>query len=289
LSGSSVANVLDGLGGVDTLSLANATAAVTVNLTDGTSKSGTVTDIVKNFENILGSAFDDVMTGNLGRNLFTGGGGNDTVTFTNVLQDEGGVAADLTIVGAQNTLASGYDTFVSIRNLTGSVNDDSLTGDTQANVLTGGDGNDTLRGGGANDTVTGGAGADQIDGGNGADLISGGTGLDRLTGGLGADVFLFDTAANPANIDRIADFVSADDTIQLDHLVFTGLTAGALAVAAFTTNTTGLAGDDTDRIIYQTTTGNLYYDADGNGSVAAMQIATLTGAPAVALADFFVL
>ena len=289
LAGNGAANVLDGLGGVDTLSLVKATAAVTVDLSEGVSKSAGIIDIVKNFENILGSAFDDTMTGDLGRNIFTGGGGVDTVSFDNVLQDEGGVAADLTIAGTQNTLASGFDTFVGIRNLTGSLNDDSLTGDAQANVLIGGEGCDTLKGGGANDTLTGGGGADSLDGGTGADLISGGAGADKLTGGLGADIFLFDTSANAANVDKISDFAAIDDTIQLDHLAFTSLTAGALTAAAFASNTTGLAGDDTDRIIYQTTTGTLFYDADGNGSGAGLQISILTGAPVVTFADFFVI
>ncbi len=298
LSGNQVANVLDGFAGIDTLSYASSLGSVSVNLTAETAISLGVTDVVKNFENILGSTFDDMMIGDLGNNLFTGGGGIDTVSFANVLQDEGGVVVDLTIVGSQNTLGSGIDSFVTIRNLTGSLNDDSLTGDAFSNVFLGGEGNDTLKGGAASDTLTGGngadsldggTGADSLDGGTGADYISGGAGADKLTGGLGVDTFLFDSDPILANIDKITDFSVADDTIYLDHLIFGALATGAQAAAVFASNTTGLAGDNTDRIIYQTTTGNLYYDADANGSGPGLQIATLTAGLALTSADFFVI
>ena len=289
LSGSAVANVLDGLAGDDTLSLANAGASVTVDLTEGTAISSGITDTLRNIENILGSSFDDVMTGDLGNNTFTGGGGIDTVTFLDVLEDEGGVVVDLNILTAQNTQASGIDTFVAIRNLTGSLNDDTLTGDAQNNVLIGGGGDDILKGGGANDTVTGGAGDDTLEGGAGADLLSGGAGADRMTGGLGVDTFLLDTEISPAAIDRITDFSVADDTIYLDHLIFTGLSTGAQAASVYAATANGLAGDATDRIIYQFSTGNLYYDADGQGGADAVQIAVLSTGLALTAADFYVI
>jgi len=40
--------------------------------------------------------------------------------------------------------------------------------------------------------------------------------------------------------------------------------------------------------IHDTTTGALYYDADGSGAAAAVQIALLTGAPTLSNADFVV-
>ena len=47
--------------------------------------------------------------------------------------------------------------------------------------------------------------------------------------------------------------------------------------------------DASDRIVYNTTTGQLFYDADGSGAGAAQLIATFQGAPAIAATDITVL
>jgi hypothetical protein len=41
--------------------------------------------------------------------------------------------------------------------------------------------------------------------------------------------------------------------------------------------------------VYKTSTGRLYYDADGNGAGAAQLVATIQGAPAVAATDIWVI
>jgi serralysin len=49
------------------------------------------------------------------------------------------------------------------------------------------------------------------------------------------------------------------------------------------------AGDADDRVVYNNATGQLFYDADGNGAGAAVLFATLQGHPALAASDFTVI
>jgi Ca2+-binding RTX toxin-like protein len=117
------------------------------------------------------------------------------------------------------------------------------------------------------------AGADTLLGGSGNDLLDGGLEADTLTGGGGEDTFRFSTALGNGNVDWIKDFNVADDLIQLDSLIFTALNDGALAVGAFFKSAAGVASDAGDRIIYDTDSGALNYDADGTGALAAVQFA----------------
>jgi uncharacterized delta-60 repeat protein len=127
------------------------------------------------------------------------------------------------------------------------------------------------------DKITGLAGNDTITGGAGIDSISGGAGNDTLTGGADIDYFLFDIAANASsNLDTITDFVSGTDKLQFSKKVFAGLgkAVGNLTDAQFAYSTESLT--TTDRIIYNTSTGALYYDADGSGSASsAVQVALI--------------
>jgi Ca2+-binding RTX toxin-like protein len=167
-------------------------------------------------------------------------------------------------------------------NGTGNAQANTLTGDNTSNILSGLDGNDVLKGKGSNDKLLGGSGNDQL---------YGGTSKDVLNGGGGADKFYFDTATGSTNIDTIQDFVSGVDQIVLDDDIFsalgiTGTAAGAnLTLGKFWVGTA--AHDTSDRIIYDSGTGRLYYDADGNGDESQqVLIATLAGDPALAVTDF---
>ena len=60
----------------------------------------------------------------------------------------------------------------SFSNVTGSAHRDILTGDNDPNILKGGGGNDELNGDGGNDTLNGGPGGDKMDGGNGEDTVT---------------------------------------------------------------------------------------------------------------------
>ena len=110
-------------------------------------------------------------------------------------------------------------------------------------------------------------------GGAGNDQIEGGRGNDTLKGGAGGDTFLFRSPFD-GTIDTLLDFNAAEgDRIQLDHNIFTGLQKGSLSAEQFVKGTE--AKDADDRIIYNQATGELAYDADGNGSGAAVTIARL--------------
>ena len=154
----------------------------------------------------------------------------------------------------------------------------------------GGSGPDKIIGNLANNVLRGSGGRDTVQGGAGNDNLAGGLGYDRLTGQDGGDSFTFD-AALIGKADRIVDFSIVDDTIRLDNDIFTafaganvGLSGGAFYGAPGATD----AHDATDRIIYDTTTGNLYYDPDGTGAAPETPFAMLAGAPSVTAADFFI-
>ena len=119
--------------------------------------------------------------------------------------------------------------------------------------------------------------------------IVGGAGADTITLRAGAgslDTVVLDSIAT---FDSITGFVVADDTVALSKAAMAALGAvGALTAAEFRADTSGAANDAAQRIIYDTDDGNLYYDADGNGAGAAVQIATLVGAPSVTVADFVI-
>ena len=162
-----------------------------------------------------------------------------------------------------------------------------IVGDSRANTLLGTVGADTIRGLDGSDKIQGQAGADVIDGGGGNDTLTGGQGADTLTGGGGYDSFVFNHPT-ATGVDRITDFSSAYDTIQLENSVFTALTkTGFLASSAFWKG--GAAHDATDRIIYDPATGVVSYDPDGTGAAAAQQIVKLSANLALTNSDFVVI
>ena len=159
--------------------------------------------------------------------------------------------------------------------------------------ITGNDGNDSLAGGTNNDTLNGSAGSDVLWGASGDDTLIGGLGSDILTGGAGNDFFDFakvgtDGDLSHYGIDQITDFskVSGNtDHIRLDDGLFAGIgTPGSPLAAAFKLD--GTAVDASDRIIYDQTSGALYYDADGSGGGVAVQFAQLTPGTVLTLSDF---
>jgi Ca2+-binding RTX toxin-like protein len=132
----------------------------------------------------------------------------------------------------------------------------------------------------AGTTLTGDGGGNALVGTVNSDTLIGLAGNDTLTGGAGADRFVFNTALNAGtNVDTITDFSSGTDRILLDHLILTALTTGNLAAASFVAEAGATAHDGNDYLLYDTTTGDLSYDADGTGAQAAVLFANLTGHP----------
>ena len=92
VTGSSGNDILDGGDGIDSISYANALSGVTVNLnvSEPQNTFGAGIDQIINFENLIGSNFNDNLTDGIGDNTLTGSDGSDTFNITsgiNVITD----------------------------------------------------------------------------------------------------------------------------------------------------------------------------------------------------------
>jgi Ca2+-binding RTX toxin-like protein len=241
---------------------------------------------------LKGNAAANMLDGKGGADVMLGMGGNDIYIVDNARD-----RVYETISTTSSTNAGGTDevrssvswalgSFVEKLSLTGTAAING-TGNGLGNTITGNGAANTLDGGAGDDFLYGLGGNDVLKGGTGHDLLAGGAGADSLTGGSGRDIFRFDTAPGSGNRDVITDYVVADDTIQLENAIFTRLTkTGVLAVANFRIGTK--AADANDHVFYDRATGGLFYDADGSGSGAAVQIALLGKGLALTAADFLV-
>ena len=177
-----------------------------------------------------------------------------------------------------------------------------ITAGTAANdVFKGGALNDVLAGNLGNDRLFGQGGADILKGEAGHDVLGGGEGKDKLTGGKGKlsqDAFLFDTKLTDAkgkpskslankSKDQILDFGAKYDSIWFDDAAFTNKTIakylngkGAsldkpVKMKAGFFKKGERATDKDDFFIYNERTKKLYFDVDGSGSKAMVEIASL--------------
>jgi Ca2+-binding RTX toxin-like protein len=217
--------------------------------------------------------------------------GNNQTVSANQPTVNGNGGNDTLNAGAL-TIAVNLDGGIGNDTLTGGSGNDNLRGDAGTDTINGGAGNDTIDGGTGNDTLNGGAGNDTVNGGVGNDIINGGLGSDLLVGGAGTDSFVFNTTLNSlTNVDTISDFNVVDDTMRLENTgFFTALTAtGTLNAANFAANIDGTALDANDFVVYDTDSGAVWYDADGNGAGAAVQFAQLTPAVVLTNLDFLVI
>ncbi|MDX2288903.1 MAG: calcium-binding protein [Hyphomicrobiaceae bacterium] len=269
LIGTTGNNTLDGGGGTDSLS------GGTGNDTYFTDGSDTIieaasggTDLVLssvshilalNVENLTltgnaaingtGNTLNNTIIASDANNVLDGLGGTDTLSYASAAA---AVTISLALTTDQVTGGSGIDRIAGFENLTGSVHSDVLTGSTGNNV------------------------------------IDGGLGSDSLTGGAGNDTFFFSQAIGATNVDTILDFSVPNDTIRLENTGtgrFNALTTtGTLAAAAFKIGAG--ATDADDRVIYNSATGEIFYDADGNGALVQIRFAIVSPSLAMTNADF---
>ena len=147
-------------------------------------------------------------------------------------------------------------------------------------VVYGTNGKDTITTYSLSEQIYGLRGKDTIDARAGDDLVDGGKGRDVLTGGLGLNSILFDARPKGKNLDHVTDFTPGADTIVLDRSVFKKLKLGELKEKAFfSQDGAHHAEDSSDRIIYNTETGKLRWDKDGEGGHKAKPFAVLDGSP----------
>lgn len=205
-------------------------------------------------ENAIGGSNNDTIIANGANNVINGNEGADTVSYAAATA---GVTVSLATSAAQATGGSGTDTLINIENLTGSAFDDTLTGNASANVILGGDGNDVL---------------------------IGGAGADTLTGGNGTDHFYFDAPLG-SGVDGISDLGSGD-LIYLYGQVFAGISGGTLAGSVFHQGST--ATTNAQRIVYNSSTGQIFYDADGSGAAAAVLFATVAPGTWISSSSFVI-
>jgi len=241
-----------------------------------------VGNALRNTLNGLGG--NDVLDGKTGADTLIGGTGDDTYYVDNVgdiVTEQAGEGTDLVFAAIDHTLAANVENLVlsgtAARTGTGNELNNRITGNAIANTLNGGGGNDTLFGLGGNDVLIGGSGDDRLSGGNGRDTLTGGTGADR---------FVFDTAPSATNADTITDFDIALDSIGLSSTVFTGIGVVGQALAAeYFAAGAGLtaAPNATVRFVLDTSSGRLFFDADGAGGSTAVLMATFQGSAAAAL------
>jgi len=246
-------------------------------------------NLTGNFFNntLIGNAGNNRLDGNVGADTMSGGAGKDLYiveSVGDVVSELGGSGIDTVNSSITFSLANAATTKGAVENLT-------LTGGFAING-TGNTLNNVIIGNLKNNILEGGAGVDTLNGGPGNDKLGGGLGNDASTGGVGNDIFVFNTALNAVtNKDAITDFANVtnnNDTFHLENAVFTKLTAaGALNGLSFKAG--AAAADANDFIVYNRTTGALFYDVNGNGAGGAIQFATLLNKPVLTAADFVVI
>ena len=171
----------------------------------------------------------------------------------------------------------------------------ALTGNDSTNTLTGNAGANVLHGGGGRDRLFGGAGNDRVYGDGGSDMLGGGAGKDSLYAAKGRanhDMVVFETRLTSAkvaknNLDKIYSFGPKFDSLGFDDAAFTNRTIAkyvkkkhgatldhALKISKAWFRVSDKALDPNDFFIYNSKTHKLYFDQDGSGHKAMVEVAS---------------
>jgi serralysin len=310
-------DLLTGGVGIDTASYEDAATGVTVSLalTTAQNTGGAGTDTLTQIENLIGSAFNDILTGGAGANRIDGGVGNDlfiVATAADHTADEaiiGGAGVDelrfiATAVGTLTLSAntSGIERIIvgtgtrvtAASNATTAINVNAsalaaavaITGNNGANILTGGTGADTLIGNVGADTLDGGAGADSLNGGASNDTYIVDNIGDLITELLGGGTDLVQVAiATEGGSYTLADQVENLSLISTVSFSLTGNTAANVITGNAAANIldgdagvdTLLGGGGSDLYIVDLTAAGALQDLVTEAAVAGIDTIRLRG------------
>ncbi|GAB1542225.1 hypothetical protein NUACC21_48990 [Scytonema sp. NUACC21] len=248
-------------------------------------------------DTLIGESGNDLLSGGAGNDVLSGGDGDDSYyvdSASDSIFEAANADTDTVNSSVSWTLGDNLEKLILTGNNTvngiGNALNNTITANNVSNNLFGHDGNDNLTGGVGNDLLDGGTGEDTLVGGSGNDTLIGNFGNDLFTGNAGADIFVLNNSNQ--GVDSIIDFSSIDDTLHVSAAGFGGgLTAGAAITASQILIGSGAvtATSSSQRFIYNTSTGALFFDGDGNQTAfVTLQIATLSNKPTIGASDIFV-
>ena len=210
---------------------------------------------------LAGGKDDDFLNGGIGEDLLQGDKGSDYLVGADG-QDTlfGGQGDDLIDGGADNDF---------IKDTNGN---NSLFGNAGDDLLFAGQGDDALYGDAGSDRLLANRGNDRLFGGEGNDILTGGSGSDTLSGGINDDLFVFNSFDE--GVDTITDFSVGDDTLVFSAAGFSEDLIPA-RVSSEMLVLDSAATTKAHRFIYDSSSGNLFYDSDGIGEEEQLQIVSL--------------
>ena len=269
LIGNSADNILNGGDGLDVVDYSAAAAGINFDLSSGTfSAAGLGTDTLISIEGVIGTDFDDTLTGNDEDNFFAVGDGDDTVIgglgidWISLRGATSGVTVDETFLnsGTITVAGLGTNTISGIEGIEGTSFRDTFTGDDQTQYYSGGAGNDRFVASAGGDSYDGGAGLDTLDlrASTSGIQISLGPGTVFVSGSLGdfsqigfEHVLMteFDDWINATADNNNIQTFGGNDTIyaqQGDDIVYSG--SGNDFISAWYGNDRVFAGDGNDTV-----------------------------------------